>query len=290
MNRAKQGFRLLWALGVPALMAVSVLLLAACQSSDPPESTATPTTSVSALTATPAISGQGPTDDVTPTPVEVDSEPEPTPTPEQATPEHTPTPEQATPEPTATSPAPGPTGEREIGQVEGVTFVVGEGSEATFTVEEKLARLPLPNDAVVRTQALTGEIHLDGRPSVIHIDLHQLESDQARRDQYIRQRMFPSHPVATLTVDNLLPLPPGFTEGEVVNTQVTGILDIRGIQAPVTFRVEARDDGDMVFVLGRTSFVWADFQMTAPNIGSFVQVTEEVSVEVLLAAIPGQLP
>ncbi|MCE2462600.1 MAG: YceI family protein [Dehalococcoidia bacterium] len=279
MNRAKREFRLLWALGVPVLMAVSVLLLAACQSSDTPEPTATPTTSVSAPTATPAISGQGSTDDVAPTPVEADSEPEPSPTPEQAT-----------PEPTATSPAPEPTSEREIGQVEGVTFVVGEGSEATFTVEEKLARLPLPNDAVVRTQALTGEIHLDGRPSVINIDLHQLESDQDRRDRYIRQRMFPSHPVATLTVDNLLPLPPGFSDGETVTTQVTGTLDIRGIQAPVTFRVEARDDGDMVFVLGRTSFVWADFQMTAPNIGGFVQVTEEVSVEVLLAAMPSQLP
>ena len=102
--------------------------------------------------------------------------------------------------------------------------------------------------------------------------------------------MFPNHPVATLTVDTLLPLPAGFTGGEVVITEVTGILDIRGIQAPVTFSVEARDDGDTVFVLGRTTFVWADFQMTAPNIGGFVQVTEEVSVEVLLAAMPGQLP
>ena len=198
----------------------------------------------------------------------------------------TPTPTADEPAPAAT-PVPGPIGEREIGQVEGVTFVIGEGSEATFTVEEKLARLPLPNDAVVRTGAITGEVHLDGRPSVIQIDLHQLESDQPRRDQYIRRRMFPNDPIATFTVDDVLPLPPGFTDGEVVNAQVAGTLDIRGIQAPVAFEVEARDDGDVVFLLGRTSFVWADFQMTAPNIGGFVQVTEEVSVEVLLAVRPG---
>ena len=34
-----------------------------------------------------------------------------------------------------------------MGEYEGVTFVVSEGSEATFTVTEKLASLSLPNDA-----------------------------------------------------------------------------------------------------------------------------------------------
>jgi polyisoprenoid-binding protein YceI len=184
------------------------------------------------------------------------------------------------PEPTASA------GPRETGQVEGVTFVVGEGSEATFTVEEKLARLPLPNDAVVRTTALSGEVHLDGRPSVIEIDLHQLASDQSRRDNYIRTRMFPDHPVAIFTLDDAQPLPAGFADGDEVTAQVTGQLEIRGIQAPVTFTVEARDDGDVIFILGRTSFVWGDFQMTAPNISGFVQVTEEVSVEILLAVRP----
>jgi polyisoprenoid-binding protein YceI len=189
------------------------------------------------------------------------------------------------PEPTATAMT-ASAGPREIGQVEGVTFVVGEGSEATFTVEEKLARLPLPNDAVVRTTALSGEVHLDGRPSVIEIDLHQLASDQSRRDNYIRTRMFPGHPTATFTLDDALPLPAGFSDGEEATTQITGQLEIRGIQAPVTFTVEARDDGDVIFILGRTSFVWGDFQMTAPNISGFVQVTEEVSVEILLAVRP----
>ena len=177
-------------------------------------------------------------------------------------------------------------GEREIGEVEGITFVVGEGSEATFTVEEKLSRLPLPNDAVVLTTALSGEVHLDGRSSVIDIDLHQLESDQSRRDSYIRSRMFPNDPIATFTLDDAGPLPRGFTDGEIVTTQITGQLAIRGVQVPITFDVEARDDGDVIFILGRTSFVWADFEMTAPNIARLVQVTDEVSVEILLAVRP----
>ena len=215
-----------------------------------------------------------------PTTAEPDGTPQPTRTPTQG-------PEVLQPSPTPTiSPTAEPEEQRDIGQVDGVTFVVGEGSEATFTVEEKLSRLPLPSDAVVRTTALSGEVHLDGRPSVIEIDLHQLESDQPRRDRYIRDRMFPNDPIATFTLEDARPLPEGFKNGELVTTQVTGRFSIRGVQVPIIFDVEARDDGDILFIIGRTSFVWSDFGMTAPNIGTLIQVTDEVSVEVLLAVRP----
>ena len=98
--------------------------------------------------------------------------------------------------------------------------------------------------------------------------------------------MFPNHPDATFTLDDARPIPEGFNEGEVAITQITGQLDIRGVQVPITFEIEARDDGDVIFILGRTSFVWGDFGMPAPNIRGFVQVTDEVSVEILLAVRP----
>ena len=207
----------------------------------------------------------------------------PTSTAPPAAPEVTPEPTPS-PEPTATT-AP-PDGARAVGEVKGVTFEVGEGSEATFTVREKLSRLPLPNDAVVRTTAVTGELHLDGRPSVFEIDLHKLGSDQARRDQYIRQTMFPSDPVAVFTVDDVGSLPAGFTDGDTVTATVPGTLTLRGSDFPISFEVEARDDGEVIFIVGRTSFVWADLEIPPPNIGQFVQVEDEVKVEVLLAARP----
>ncbi len=169
--------------------------------------------------------------------------------------------------------------------VKGVTFVVGEGSEATFTVEEKLASLSLPNDAVMRTTGLSGEVHLDGRPSVITIDLQSMVSDQPRRDQFVRGQMFPNDPAATFTLDDTGPLPDGFLEGDDVTTQITGRLAILGAEAPVAFEIEARHDGDVVFIVGRTMFEWAEFGMTAPNL-RFVQVTDEVHTEVLLAVRP----
>ena len=77
-------------------------------------------------------------------------------------------------EPTAASqPAPEPTAapivatepaamERKLGEVDGVTFIVGEGSEATFTVGEVLARVPLPIEAVMRTEGLSGRFTSTG--------------------------------------------------------------------------------------------------------------------------------
>ncbi len=211
------------------------------------------------------------------------STPAPDPTPTSATaPTATPAPAD-TPTPPPTDDPPG------LGNYEGFTYHVGVGSEATFTVEEKLASLPLPNDAVVRTIALSGQVHFDGRPSVIEIDLHKMESDQPRRDRYIRDRMFPNDPVAIFSLPTTLPLPDGFSDGEEITTEITGQLEIRGVKAPVTFQVEARDDGDVVHILGRTSFVWSDFDIPVPNVGTFVRVTDEVSVEILLAARPADL-
>ena len=127
-----------------------------------------------------------------------------------STPAPTPT---SAPAPTATpapvdTPTPPPADDPPgLGNYEGFTYHVGVGSEATFTVEEKLASLPLPNDAVVRTTALSGEVHFDGRASVIEIDLHKMESDQPRRDRYIRERMFPNDPVAIFHSANYPPPP-----------------------------------------------------------------------------------
>ena len=175
---------------------------------------------------------------------------------------------------------------REMGEYEGVTFVVSEGSEATFTVTEKLASLSLPNDAVMRTVSLSGEVRLDGGASVFEIDLHSLSSDQANRDRYVQTRMFGGYPTATLTVPSVSDIPEGFAEGSEVETQVSGSLEIRGITVPLVFDIEARDDGDRVVILGRTTFTWQQLDITPPKAGPVTSIEDEVRVEVLLSVEP----
>ena len=273
------------ALGLLSL--VTAVLLAACASPATPAEGRSPTTSATPVAPPLNTPSASPVDRSTPA----------TQTPQTnvsvagaAQAVTTPT---AAPLPTETMPyTPAPTAalalmeHRKMGELADVTFLVGEGSEATFTVREQISRLPLPNDAVVRTSAISGEIHLDGRPSVIHIDLHQLSSDQSLRDRYIRQRMFPNDPIASFTVADFGQLPEGFTEGKTVTGPVTGLLTLRGITVPLSFELEARDDGDVLFVLGQTNFTWSDFEMRAPNIAGRIQVTDEVRVEILLAARP----
>ena len=262
-------------LRVLALSAALVLIVSACHSDGAGDPTVapTPTAAPPAATATPQPTATTP--------------PDPTVTSEPPTAAATPPPTDTPVPPTATTaPAePEPAADRAIGEVEGVTFLVGMESEATFTVNEKLASLPLPNDAVMRTEALAGEVHFDGRPSVITIDLHQLASDQARRDRFVRERMFPNNPIATFTLPDAGPLPDEFTSGETATGQITGELDIDGFQTPITFEIEARDDGDVVYILGRTIFTWDQLNIPPPNL-PFVQVKDEVHVEILIAARP----
>ena len=166
-----------------------------------------------------------------------------------------------------------------------LVYKIVDGSEATFTVTEQLSRLPLPNDAVVRTSALSGEVRLDGGPSAIEIDMLQMSSDQRFRDSYIR-RTFRFDPTATYTVDDAGAIPDGLFDGDTVTTQVNGTLTIRGWDAPITFEIEARHDGDILHLVGRGSFTWDDINMTPPVAGSVVWVEDEVSVQILLELEP----
>ena len=170
------------------------------------------------------------------------------------------------------------------GSIDG-TFVVNDSSEATFTVNEKLSRLPLPNDAVLRTNAITGEIDLSAESASLVIDLHALESDDSRRDRYVRDRLFPTQSTATISITSFPDIPETFATGEAFTSTVIGLVNVNGIDADVEFTLESRLDPDRLLVLVKSDFTWADFEMSAPTSNFFV-VKDEVHVEVLVSAVP----
>ena len=243
---------------ISTLLLVMLLFAASCGSEDP---TATPTAGRSAdPTATPTAAP------VTPTPGMV----------EGATPTVAPTDRAAF--------------ERSTGDVDGVVFAVTVDSEATFTVQEQLASLALPNDAVMRTSELGGEVRLDGGESRVTLDLQSMTSDSSNRDRYVQSRLFPGQQTATITFGDLRPLPAGFVNGDEVSTEVTGTLSINSIEVPLTFAVETRDDGDSVVVLGRTDFTWDQLAMPVPTARPVVSVEDTVRVNVLLTLEPQPAP
>ena len=168
----------------------------------------------------------------------------------------------------------------------GQQFIIGEGSEITFTVEEELGRAPVRFDAVISSTGLTGVANLAGAPSVVTLDLHSLHSDQQYRDNYIRTRLFPDTPEAVVTVDQLPDLPQTFFDGEETTGQLNGSLQIGETVTPLVFDVTARRDEGSISILGKTAFTWDGLGLRKPTARSVVYLADEVRVQVLLVGRP----
>lgn len=163
-------------------------------------------------------------------------------------------------------------------------YILGDGSEITFSVEEELGRAPIRFDAVVSSTCLSGVANLGGEPSTVILNLQSLSSDQQFRDQYIRNTLFADTPEAVVTVDELPGLPQGFLDGEETTGPLNGSLQIGGTTTPLVFDVTARKDGETINILGKTMFTWEGLGLTKPTARSVVYLADEVSVEVLLIA------
>ena len=162
-------------------------------------------------------------------------------------------------------------------------FQVGEGSEAIFKVDETLRGV----DVVVamQTDSLSGTVDLSGASANIEIDLHALTSDQARRDRYVRERMFPNYPVTTVQFSGLGDVPNDFTSsGQEFSTNIPASVTVNGTTVDLDFDITARvDNGTQLVALGTAAFVWSDFGMTAP-VSNFFTVEDDVTVEILIQA------
>ena len=206
---------------------------------------------------------------------------QPTPTPQPTLtlqPTLTPRPTETT-RPTPTTPTPNSTPKGTYRK-----FLIGEGSRVTFTVAEELVRAPLRSDTVISSTGLRGVVNLDGQPSIVTLDLHSLSSDQDFRDQYIRNRLFPDTPEAAVTVDQLPDLSQSFFDGEETTGELSGSLQIDDTITPLVFEVTARHDGDVINVLGKTTFTWEQLGLAKPTTRSVVYLGDEVSVQILLVA------
>ncbi len=155
-------------------------------------------------------------------------------------------------------------------------FVITQGS-ATWTVPETLRGLSAR--AVGRSDELVGTI-IVGKGFEFTIDLTTFQSDQPRRDSFVRD-LFASDPIARFTASEFqLPDAP---DGEVVTMQVAGTLTVNGVDREVVWDVEARKDGTVVLVTGELDIALTDFDIPPPNLG-FVEVEDEAHLEVLFEA------
>jgi polyisoprenoid-binding protein YceI len=170
--------------------------------------------------------------------------------------------------------------------------IVPEQTEASYQVQEKFLNRDLPNMALGKTNAVTGELQvsLDGKPSgkvtKISVDLRTLTSDQSRRDSRIRTQWLESekYPFAEFTSTDVQGIPDSYTEGQEVSFKLTGDMKIRDVTKPVTFDVKGKLEGDTITGSATSKILMKDFGFDPPNVAGMLTVEDGVTVTINFTA------
>lgn len=168
------------------------------------------------------------------------------------------------------------------------TWTIADGSVVGYRVREKLAFLSAPSDAVGRTTSVTGSATVSARGTALGVsaasfraDLSTLTSDQGMRDRRIRSIGLESatYPTASFILALPLAVPESAATGATTRVTVTGDLTIHGTTRRENIPVDIHLSGASLELAGSLTFPWSDFGMTAPNVGGFVSVTDQATME-----------
>lgn len=168
--------------------------------------------------------------------------------------------------------------------------IVGEASEARYRAQEELASIGA-TEAVGRTNAFVGQILFgeDGLPlacSRFDVDLRTLQSDSARRDNYLYDNTLETgeFPLATFVVTAVEGLDGPLAEGTETDFTMIGNLSLHGETRLVAWETTATRDGDALIGTAATTFAMPDFAIKPPVVGPVVSLDETVALEVDIAA------
>lgn len=174
--------------------------------------------------------------------------------------------------------------------------IIPDRSEAAYFADEQLASLPLPSTAKGTTNEIEGTFYLteDGwdldpnQTSSFTVMLANLTSDEDRRDNRVRDALnVAEFPTATFTATSVSGVDTSLPPEQEHTFQLTGILDLRGVQREVTWEVQAQRQGNVMTALATLNFLYADFEIPPPNIGGFVSVEDDVTLQVQVVAQAG---
>jgi len=166
--------------------------------------------------------------------------------------------------------------------------LVPEKSEARYRVREQLANVSLPNDAVGKTQQISGVIvlnpdgNVDSAQSKFTVDLSTLQSDRSQRDNFLRRNVLQTnqYPDAVFVPTGVTGLPDELPESGPVTFQVTGDLTVRDVTKPVTWDVTGTIEDGQATGTATTSFTFAEFNLTQPRVPVVLSVEDTIKLEV----------
>jgi polyisoprenoid-binding protein YceI len=172
------------------------------------------------------------------------------------------------------------------------TWNVGSGSVAGYRVREQLGGVSALTDAVGRTSDVAGSATLveagDGvrvTDASFRVDLTTLKSDNDRRDGRLRQMAIESDrfPTTTFVLTAPIDVPAAALAGETVDVILVGDLDLHGVKRSVSIPAKARLADGRIEVVGSITFPFSDFSIVPPDIGGFVKVEPDGTLEFLVS-------
>lgn len=178
-----------------------------------------------------------------------------------------------------------------------LTFVIGEGSQARFELDEELRGSP--KHVVGTTPEVVGQVRFDPADpsgaefSDIVINARTFETDSSNRDRAIRSAVVldsgsDEFELITFTPTAVDGMPDSVAVGDTISFTVTGELTIKGVTQATTFDVEATwTDSGTLEGTAETVVDRTEFGIGIPNVPSVANVTEEVLIALDYVAIQG---
>lgn len=165
--------------------------------------------------------------------------------------------------------------------------VVPAQSEARYRVREQLAGVSLPSDAIGATKEITGTIvgKLDGTivsaQSKFRVDLRTLQSDQDRRDNFLRRNVLETDkfPFAEFVPIEAPGLPLKLPADGQVEFKLVGDMTIRDVTKRVTWDAKGTVEGDVATGRATTRFNFAFFNLTQPRVPLVLSIEDNIQLE-----------
>ena len=185
--------------------------------------------------------------------------------------------------------APTTSGGRATGGSADGTWRVVQGGDTFvgYRVQEQLAFLSVPNQAVGRSGAVQGTLTVAGdqvTAADITADLRQLTSNQDRRDRAIQHAGLQSavFPEASFVLGGPMRLSAAPEVGTTVSGAASGKLTIHGQTRDVTVPLQGRWDGATAQVAGSLPITMPDYGITPPRLGPVQAIENTATIELRL--------
>lgn len=171
------------------------------------------------------------------------------------------------------------------------TWTIGTESVVGYRVRERLANLSADSDAVGRTERITGSATITGSGTGLtvtaadfSVDMTTITSDRSMRDNRLRTDgiQTDAFPTSTFTLTEPVAVPAAATSGAQVDVTLHGDLTLHGVTTTVDVPAKAQLSGGLIQIAGSLAFPFSDFGINPPNVGGFVTVEDNGTLEFLI--------